>query len=343
MFSVDEIASRLSGYVVGDGSTNIVGVASLKRATDGDLAYLSKARFLAQLRDTKASAVLLSEPDLPSCPTVAIVVDAPQAAFSSIAAAFEKRELTPQGVHETAAIHSTATLGEGVRIGPYVHVGAATIVGDHVELCAGVSVGNGSTVGTASSIRESVVVYHDVRIGARCTVHANAVIGADGFGIEPRSDGTLMQTPQVGGVTIGDDVLIGASTTIDRGTSDDTILHDDVKVDDQVHIGHNCEVGAHSILCGKAALAGSVTLGQYCVLAGAAGIAGEGPVNIASGVQIGAMTFVSRDIDEPGRYSGNTLHGKNSEWRRNVMHFNKLNDMAKRLRKLEQRFDLKQT
>ena len=335
MLSLAEIAQRTQGRVIGDELTRISGIGSLANAQKGDLTYLANQRYRAQLQGTHASAVLLSEENVANCPIPAIVVANPQLAFSQIAVEFDRREKVTPGIDSSAQIDSTARLGCDIRIGPNVNIGAHCELSDGVELCANVCVGAHSSIGQNTSIRENVVVYHDVSIGAHCTIHSNTTIGADGFGITVDAEGQLQEVPQVGRVKVGDDVLIGANVTIDRGTIDDTVVHDNVKIDDHVHIAHNCIVGAHSIMCGRSSLAGSVTLGEYCVLGGGVGIAGEGPVSIAGRVEIGAMTFVSRDITEPGRYSGSTLHTDNRTWRRNALRLNELDSMAKRLRRVE--------
>ncbi len=335
MLSLDEIAQRTQGRVIGDELTCISGIGSLANAQRGDLTYLSNQRYRTQLQATEASAVLLSEQNVANCPIPAIVVPNPQLAFAQIAIEFDKRTRVAAGIDATARIDSSARLGDDLRIGPNVNIGPHCELSDGVELCANVCIGAHSSIGRNTSIRENVVVYHDVEIGAHCTIHANTTIGADGFGIAANDKGQLQEIPQVGSVRIGDDVLVGAGVTIDRGTIDDTVVHDNVKLDDQVHIAHNCVVGAHSIMCGRSALAGSVTLGEYCVLGGGVGVAGEGPVSIVGGVEIGAMTFVSRDITEPGRYSGSTLHTDNRTWRRNVLRLNELDSIAKRLRRIE--------
>ncbi len=339
MLSLADIAQRTQGRIVGDERIGISGVGSLAHARSGDLAFFSNPRLSKQLANTQASAVLISESAVASSPVAAVVVDNPQLAFAQIAAIFDRRMKTPIGVHESAQIAPTARLGRDVRIGPFVSIEAHCIVEDGVELCANVSIGAYSLIKRNTSIRENAVIYHDVKIGARCTVHANATIGADGFGIVPDATGTLQEIPQVGGVTVGDDVLIGACATIDRGTLDDTLIHDNVKLDNHVHIGHNCEIGAHSILCGCTGVAGSVSIGQYCVIGGGVGIAGEGPLRITDGVQVGAMTYISRDITEAGRYSGSTLCTDNRSWRRNALRFNELDAMAKRLARLERKLE----
>ena len=339
MPSLGEIAHLVGGQVVGNKSIQIEGVSSLQNAIGGELAQYSNPRYRRQLLDTQASAVMLQQHAVEECPVDSVVVEQPQLAFAQICTLFDCRSVTPLGIDPAARVDPSATIGDDVRIGPFVTIGPNATIEAGVELCTHVTIGAQCVIGKDTSIRENTVIYHDVRIGNRCVLHANVVIGTDGFGIAPGADGQLLQIPQVGGVRIGHDVLIGSSSTIDRGTVDDTVIDDDVKIDDQVHIGHNCFVGKHSILCGRTALAGSVTIGQHCVLAGGVGIAGEGPVVLADGVQVGAMTFVSRDITESGRYSGSTIHTTNREWRRNVLRFNELDSIAKRLTRLERQIN----
>lgn len=330
-----ELAAHVEGQVVGDDQVNISGVGSLARAKTGEISHYSNQRFKAQLEATKASAIVLDANSIAICPASSVVVANPQFAFAQIAALFDRRIRTPVGIHPTAKIDSSAQIGKDVRFGPNVQISAHCHIDDGVELCANVCIGAYSVVGAETCVRENVVLYHDVRVGERCLIHSNTTIGSDGFGIVPDERGMLHDIPQVGGVRIGSDVSIGSSCSVDRGAIDDTVIHDNVKLDNQVHIGHNCEIGEHSILCGRTGLAGSVTIGTYCVLAGSVGVAGDGPLTITDGVEIGAMTFVSRDIDKPGRYSGATLHTDNAVWRRNMLRLNELDALAKRIKKLE--------
>ena len=49
-------------------------------------------------------------------------------------------------------------------------------------------------------------IYRDTQIGDFCTLHANVVIGSDGFGFAPQEDGTYKKVPQIGKVIIEDRV-----------------------------------------------------------------------------------------------------------------------------------------
>ena len=183
----------------------------------------------------------------------------------------------------------------------------------------------------------NATLYDDVKIGARSVVHANAVLGADGFGFARSSDGVLAPIAQLGGVTLGRDVSIGAATTVDRGAIEDTLIEDGVKIDNQVQIGHNCRIGAHSVICGCVGIVGSTEIGRGCVLAGMVGVGGDRPIRICDGVTISGCTHVSRSIAKPGTYSGGVLHNAATAWKRNALRFQNLDELARSAAKLDRR------
>jgi UDP-3-O-[3-hydroxymyristoyl] glucosamine N-acyltransferase len=221
-------------------------------------------------------------------------------------------------VHPAAVVAPGATLGAGVSIG------------------AGCVVGEGSVIGAQTCLYPGAVVYPGCRIGARCIIHAGVVIGADGFGIA-RDEGRWVKIPQVGGVTIGDDVEIGANTTVDRGAMDDTVIGDGVKLDNQIQIGHNCRVGAHTAMAGCVAVAGSAQIGAHCTIGAGALILGH--LSICDHAEISADTVISRSIHKPGIYTGMYPFDDNESWARNTAVVRHLAALADRVRELEKRLD----
>ncbi|SUZ66417.1 uncharacterized protein METZ01_LOCUS19271 [marine metagenome] len=252
---------------------------------------------------------------------------------------FENRPRLPVGIQEPASVDGSATLGEGVRIGAFATVASGAILADGVEVGSGAYIGEGCVIGTDTVIMSRAVLYHGVHVGVRCMIHSGAVIGADGFGFAPDAEGRLQPIAQIGSVCLGDDVSVGACTTIDRGTIEDTLVGDGVKIDNQVQIGHNCKIGDHSVICGCVGMVGSTVIGRNCMLGGAVGIAGDSPIHLTDGVMVSAMTHVSRSIDEPGLYSGGVLHDKSARWKRNALRFGEIDQLAKRLTRLEKKTD----
>lgn len=333
-----EIASKIGATVVGDADAVVSGLGALMSAQPGELTHLSNPSFKPYLADTQATAVILSRPNDTECPTNALVVDNPYHAFAVASQLFEKRPRQPVGIHESAFVDATVQIGKDVRIGPMAIVHADTKIADGVEIGSGVVVGEHCIIGADCVLMPRAVLYYDTTVGERCVIHSGAIIGADGFGFTPDQSGHLQAMAQIGGVTLGNDVSVGACTTIDRGTIDDTVIDDGVKIDNQVQIGHNCRIGAHSVICGCVGIVGSTVIGRHCLLAGGVGIGGDvrtPPIEITDGVTISGMTHVSRSIGEPGVYSGGVLHNKSARWKRNALRFTQLDDMAKRLARLE--------
>ncbi|MBM4221791.1 MAG: UDP-3-O-(3-hydroxymyristoyl)glucosamine N-acyltransferase, partial [Gammaproteobacteria bacterium] len=178
--------------------------------------------------------------------------------------------------------------------------------------------------------------HSGTRLGSRCVIHSGAVIGADGFGFARDRDGSQIKVPQIGGVVIGDDVEIGACTTIDRGAIGDTVIGDGVKLDNQIQVGHNTRIGAHTVIAGQSGVSGSTTIGARCTIGGKVGIAGH--IQIADDVVIGGGSSVPGSILKPGVYAGGaTPADVLQRWRRNMVRFGQLDEIARRLLAVEKR------
>ena len=327
------IGEQFGLTVVGDGQVRITGIAALDEAGPEDLTFLFSARYLNRLPACRAGAVVVSPKFASALTGPGLIAEQPRLAWARIATLLDVSDAWPD-IHPTAQIDETAELGLGVSIGPNSVVRAGAVLGPDVALGSGVVVGENVRIGGRSQIHSNVVLYHQIQIGNQCIIHANAVIGADGFGFEfDPAAGRLVKIPQVYGVRIGDQVELGAGTTIDRGALTDTEVGAGVKIDNQVQIGHGTKIGAHTVISGATAIAGSTRIGQYCMIGGAVGIIDN--LTICDRVEITAMSLVTQSIGEPGRYSSGTGLMPSRHWKRNVVVFRKLDDLYKRLRKLE--------
>jgi UDP-3-O-[3-hydroxymyristoyl] glucosamine N-acyltransferase len=217
-----------------------------------------------------------------------------------------------------------------------VVIEAGAVIGPDVVLGAGVYVGQDSQLGAATRIYPHVAIYHDVHIGEYCIVHSQAVLGADGFGFAPGSDG-WEKICQLGGVRIGDRVEIGACTTVDRGTLDHTVIADGAIIDNLVQIAHNCRIGRNTAIAGCAGLAGSTIIGDNCTLSGGVGVVGH--LEICDNVHVTGMSMVTKSISEPGSYSSGTPLSATRDWKRNAVRFSQLESIQKRLVGLEKKRD----
>lgn len=335
-YTLGEIATFLGVKLVGDEDCQIHGLGTLGSAGPGQLSFLSNKSYLDQLASSKASAIILEESLADRVSTNLLLSEQPYVSFAHASALFAVKPESEPGVHETAQIAADVQVPASVSIGPYAVIESGVSVGEETFVGAGCFIGKDSSIGSRCHLYNNVTLYHGSQLGDNVIAHAGVVIGADGFGFA--FDGSKsVKIHQLGAVVIGDDVEIGAGTTIDRGSIDNTVIEQGVKIDNQVQIGHNTRVGEHSVICGCTAIAGSATIGKYCVLGGASGMVGH--ISIADGVQVSAMSLVNRSISEPGTYSSGTGQMKTSEWKRAIVRFQQLDDFSSRLKELERLSD----
>ncbi len=261
-----------------------------------------------------------------------LVSDDPRRAFGTVLGMFERRLPFAPGIHATAVMEG-ATLGEGVAIGAYSVVCDGAEIGDGAVVHPFCFVGPRCVVGAGTVLQPRVTLVQDVILGRGCLVHSGAVLGADGFGFA--WDGTRQaKIPQVGAVTIGDNVEIGANCTIDRATCGSTLVRDGVKLDDMVHIGHNSVVGDHTVIAAQTGLSGSVTVGRQVMMGGQSGVADH--VRVVDKALIGARCAVFSDIDEPGDYLGGPAMRAKAFIRMSAL-MRRLPEFFDRLKKVEAR------
>ena len=334
-FSLGEIAAYLDAEVRGDSKLRIAGLSTLHDAGDGQLAFLANPKYTKQLATTKASAVILTSDNAANFAGNCVIVAQPYLAYARISSWFDLSPVKLGSIHPSAVIDPTAVLGDNVYIGPNVVVEMNAFIGAGCHIAANSFIGARSSIGANGYIAANVSIYHDVRIGCKVRIHSSAVIGADGFGIAPRQDGSWEKIYQIGGVVIGDDVEIGACTTIDRAALADTILGDGVKLDNHVQIAHNAVVGDHTAIASYSGLAGSAKIGRNCIMAGDVCIVGH--VTVCDNVQLTARTLVTKSISEPGSYSSGAMPlMTTTEWRKNSVRIGQLDRLARRVKKLEQ-------
>jgi UDP-3-O-[3-hydroxymyristoyl] glucosamine N-acyltransferase len=337
-YTLQELADAVGGILHGQADTPIDAVATIRNARAGSISFLANRSYYKYLLDTRATAILLSEQDLENCPVAAIVVKNPYLAYAKISAMLNP---TPS---VAAGIHPSAVVAEDAAIHASVAVAANAVIESGATIAPGCSIGPGCVVGRNVSIDKntklvaSVTLCHDVKIGCNVILHPGVVIGADGFGIA-NDQGVWIKVPQLGSVNVGDDVEIGANTTVDRGALEDTVIEQGVKLDNQIQVAHNVIIGAHTAIAGCTGIAGSTHIGKHCAIGGAVSIVGH--LEIVDNVQITAASTVTQSIKEPGLYSSGTPLQENRLWHRNFVRFRQLEEMAKRIRKLEKQIENK--
>lgn len=332
IYSLADIVARFGGRVLGDAQTAVSQIATLEKAGQGQIAFLANAKYRKQLDDSNASAVILGEADAELTQRPRIVAANPYSYFAKLSAFLNPlREYAP-GIHASAVIEPGAHVSPDAHIGANVWVGEGARIGSRCVVMAGCTVGEHVTLGEQVRLYPNASVYHGCVLGDHVIVHSGAVIGSDGFGIAMEA-GRWLKIPQIGRVVIGDHVEIGANTTIDRGALDDTVIEEGVKLDNQIQIAHNVHIGAHTAIAGCVGIAGSARIGRYCRIGGGAIILGH--LQVADEVEVSAGTVITKSIAKGG-YTGTYPFSDNHAWRRNAAQLRHLDEMAKRIKQLEQ-------
>ena len=269
MKTAQEIADFVGGTLHGNAAATINTVGSLERAATGALAY-AEAKYLDQVAESRASCILVPPGDFPD--RTVIIVDNPRVAFARVAQWLCPPTRPFEGVHPTAIVADGATLEEDVAVGAWTLIEAGAQIGRGTIIFPGCYIGTNSRIGSDGVVYPHAVLYPGVEIGDRVIVHAGVVLGADGFGFV--FDGTRhVKVPQVGHVTVGSDVEIGANSCVDRGALDETVVNDGAKIDNLCQVAHNVQIGTHAIISSQTGIAGSSRVGSHATIGGQVGIA----------------------------------------------------------------------
>ena len=292
-FNAQQIASYLGGTVEGNPEVAVKTFAKIEEGQEGAISFLANPKYAHYLYETLSSVVLVNQDFVLEHPVKATLVRVPNAyeAIARLLSLYESMTQKRIGIHPLACVSETATLGEGVYVGPFAYVGEGVSIGNGTQIYAHVVLEENTTVGDNCTIYPNVSVYKECRIGNGVILHSGCVIGADGFGFAPAADG-YEKIPQIGIVTIEDNVEIGANACVDRSTMGSTYVRRGAKIDNLVQIAHNVEVGAHTVMSAQVGVAGSTKIGEWCMFAGQVGMAGHLtlPDRTTAGAQAGIHT-----------------------------------------------------
>ena len=335
MPTVSQLAALVGGEVFsGSGDTPIDGPASLADAQPGEISFFAHPRYAHDLKQTRASAVLVPRDFAGETSAACIRVDNPSAAFTRITGEFVREPApAPAGVHPSAVVHPGAQVAPDASIGEQAVLMPGAVIGPRSVVMAGAYVGAGARLGTGCLLHPHAVVHHGCLLGDRVILHSGVVVGSDGFGYDTK-DGRHVKIPQSGIVVVENDVEIGANTTIDRARFGRTFIGEGTKIDNLVMIAHNVVIGKHCIVCAQVGIAGSARIGDYVILAGQAGLVGH--IRIGDGAIVGAQTGVSNDIEPGARVVGSPPRPI-GEWKRSIVRVDRLAELYDRVKKLEPR------
>ena len=281
MFSVNELLNFLiekntlkKKPAEVDGNIRISKFSSLANPTKSSICWAKKLLSVNEIPDCAVLICLLEQKHNPDLETIMIHVAEPRRVFGDIVEKFcPENEMS--GIAPSAIIHPSVKIGKNVFIGPNCVIGEGCEIGDNTRIDA------------------NVTIYDHVKIGKRCHISSGAVIGADGHGYFLDENKRYKKIRHMGGVTIGDDVDIGANSCVDRGVLDDTTIRNNTKIDNLVQVPtvlllENCMITGH------VGIAGSCVIGDNCWISPKAEI--NKGVHIASDVMVGLCATVYRSV-----------------------------------------------
>ncbi len=302
-FTAKQIADYIGGKVEGDENATINTFAKIEEGRKGAISFLSNPKYYHYIYDTEASIVLVNKDFAPEKPVKAtlIRVDNAYECVARLLQLYAAAKPRRQGIDPLASIAPTAKIGDGAYVGAFACIGDGVTIGANTQIYPHTVIDSGVTIGEGCLLYPNVTIYNGCKIGNNVIIHAGSVIGADGFGFAPGNDG-YDKIPQIGIVTIEDNVEIGANTCVDRSTMGSTVIKKGAKLDNLIQVAHNVEIGENTVMSAQVGIAGSTKIGSWCMFGGQVGIAGH--------IHIGDRTSFGAQSGVPGNTKGNqTLIG----------------------------------
>ncbi|MFT4644148.1 MAG: UDP-3-O-[3-hydroxymyristoyl] glucosamine N-acyltransferase [Planctomycetota bacterium] len=339
--SAKELAYLLKAEILGNPDTIVNKLAKIEEADKSSICFIANPKYDHYALDSQAGIIVVNNDFdcVNNQGTTFLKVENAYTSFTVLLEKFASVMNQKVGIEQPSYLGQSSTLGKDVYLGAFAYIGDHVKVGDHVKIYPHAYIGDNCELADNVTIFSGAKIYHETKIGENSTVHANTVIGSDGFGFAPQADGTFKKVPQTGNVVIGKNVEIGANTVIDRATMGSTVIKDGVKLDNLVQIAHNVEIGENSVVASQSGISGSTKLGKYVMVGGQVGFVGH--ITIADGVKINAQSGVSKAIEEKGKaVSGSPAEPFRQHYKNQAM-IRKLPELMNRIKELEQKLENK--
>lgn len=301
-FKAKEIAEILGGTVEGNPEAVINTFARIESGKPGAICFFANPKYEHYVYECKASAIIVNNSFEPKQPVPATMIRV-ENAYAAVAALLEYVTAKKRSYRRhrgcRCRIRWSARIGRKVYVGDFAYIGKRAIVGDYTKIYEQVYIGDDVKIGSHCIIYPGVKIYPGMVIGDRVILHANAVIGADGFGFAPLEDGTWKKIEHTGNVIIEDDVEIGACACVDKSQMGSTIVRKGCKIDNQCAVAHNVEVGANTVMAAQTGIAGSTKIGEHCIMGGQVGVGGH--ITLADNTTLAGQAGVIGNVKESGK------------------------------------------
>ncbi len=336
-FTARQIAQVINGEIIGNENVTVNSFSKIEEGKPGSISFLANPKYTHYIYNTEASIVLIDKNAILEKPveTTLIKVDNAYECIAKLLQMYEATKPKKTGIDPLAFVSTNAKIGKNCYIGAFAYVGDNVSIGDNTQIYPHATICENTTIGESCTLYPNVTVYHGSLIGDRVILHAGSVIGSDGFGFAPSANG-YDKIPQIGVVTIENDVEIGANTCIDRSTMGSTYIRKGVKLDNLVQIAHNTDIGENTVMSAQVGVAGSTKVGQWCMFGGQVGLAGH--IVIGNKVFLGAQSGVPGNIKDNQQLIG-TPPMKQRPYFKSQAVFRRLPELYKQINDLQKQVE----
>lgn len=337
-FSASQIAAIVNGEIIGSSSVIVTDLAKIEEGKEGTLSFLSNPKYEEFIYTTKSSICIVNKDFIPVKPLplslTLIKVENSYTCFAQLLELYDNLNKKEAKIEQPSFIDNSAVIGTDLYLGAFAYIGKNVEIGNKVVIYPNVYLGDNVKIGSNTVLHPGVSIYFGCKVGENCIIHAGTVVGSDGFGFAPNSEGVFQKIPQIGNVIIENNVEIGSNCAIDRATMGSTFIREGVKIDNLCQIAHNVDIGENSALAALVAVAGSAKIGKRVMIGGQAAI--NGHLSIADDTKIVGQSGVVKTVKEAVTLMGTPAIPLN-DFKKSSVGFRKLPFILSKLEELEKK------
>lgn len=337
-FSASQIAAIVNGEIIGSSSVIVTDLAKIEEGQEGTLSFLSNPKYEEFIYTTKSSICIVNKDFIPVKPLplslTLIKVENSYTCFAQLLELYDNLNKKEAKIEQPSFIDNSAVIGSDLYLGAFAYIGKNVEIGNNVIIYPNVYLGDNVKIGSNTILHPGVSIYFGCKIGENCIIHAGTVVGSDGFGFAPNSEGVFQKIPQIGNVIIENNVEIGSNCAIDRATMGSTFIREGVKIDNLCQIAHNVDIGKNSALAALVAVAGSAKIGKRVMIGGQAAI--NGHLSIADDTKIVGQSGVVKTVKEAVTLMGTPAIPLN-DFKKSSVGFRKLPFILSKLEEIEKK------
>ena len=337
-FSASQIAAIVNGEIIGSSSVIVTDLAKIEEGKEGTLSFLSNPKYEEFIYTTKSSICIVNKDFIPIKPLplslTLIKVENSYTCFAQLLELYDNLNKKEAKIEQPSFIDNSAVIGSDLYLGAFAYIGKNVEIGNKVVIYPNVYLGDNVKIGSNTVLHPGVSIYFGCKVGENCIIHAGTVVGSDGFGFSPDSEGVFKKIPQIGNVIIENNVEIGSNCAIDRATMGSTFIREGVKIDNLCQIAHNVDIGENSALAALVAVAGSAKIGKRVMIGGQAAI--NGHLSIADDTKIVGQSGVVKTVKEAVTLMGTPAIPLN-DFKKSSVGFRKLPLILSKLEELERK------